>query len=32
MKAVTLSHYLPIDDPQSLQDVALPMPVPTGRD
>lgn len=32
MKAVALTHYLPIDDPQSLLDVELPDPVATGHD
>ncbi len=32
MKAVALTRYLPIDDPQSFQDVQLPQPVPKGRD
>jgi NADPH:quinone reductase len=32
MKAVALTRYLPIDDPQSFQDVQLPEPVPMGRD
>ena len=32
MKAVGLTRYLPIDDPQSLIDVELPEPRPTGRD
>lgn len=32
MKAVALTRYLPINDPQSFQDVQLPQPVPTGRD
>lgn len=32
MKAVGLTHYLPISDPQSLIDIDLPKPVPTGRD
>jgi len=32
MKAVGLTHYLPISDPQSLLDVELPKPTPTGRD
>lgn len=32
MKAVALTHYLPISDPQSLFDVDLPKPVPTERD
>jgi NADPH:quinone reductase len=32
MKAVALTRYLPIDDPQSFQDVQLPQPVPQGRD
>jgi zinc-binding alcohol dehydrogenase family protein len=32
MKAVGLTRYLPIDDPESLVDVALPDPVVSGRD
>ncbi|MBA8883970.1 zinc-binding alcohol dehydrogenase family protein [Dokdonella fugitiva] len=32
MKAVALTRYLPIDDPQSLVDVELPRPEPHGRD
>lgn len=32
MKAVALTHYLPIDDPQSLIDVDLPKPVPGEHD
>ncbi|HEY0199136.1 MAG TPA: zinc-binding alcohol dehydrogenase family protein [Rhodanobacter sp.] len=33
MKAVALTRYLPIDDPQSLVDVELPKPsAPTGHD
>jgi len=32
MKAVALTRYLPIDDPQSLFDVELPTPAPGGRD
>lgn len=33
MKAVALTRYLPIDDPQSLVDVELPKPdAPTGYD
>jgi NADPH:quinone reductase len=32
MKAVGLTHYLPIDDPNSLQDVELPVPTPGPRD
>lgn len=33
MKAVALTRYLPIDDPQSLLDVELPMPpAPTAHD
>ncbi|MGN6518483.1 MAG: zinc-binding alcohol dehydrogenase family protein [Dokdonella sp.] len=32
MKAVALTRYLPIDDPQSLVDVELPRPEPQGRD
>jgi NADPH2:quinone reductase len=32
MKAVALTHYLPIDDPNSLLDVELPKPVPAAHD
>jgi zinc-binding alcohol dehydrogenase family protein len=32
MKAVGLTRYLPISDPQSLLDVELPRPAPVGRD
>ena len=32
MKAVALTRYLPIDDPQSLVDVELPTPQARGRD
>jgi NADPH:quinone reductase len=32
MKAVALTRYLPISDPESLVDVELPDPTPTGRD
>lgn len=32
MKAVALTHYLPISDPQSLFDVELPKPSPEGHD
>jgi len=32
MKAIALTRYLPIDDPQSLQDVELPQPVASGFD
>lgn len=32
MKAVGLTRYLPIEDPQSLQDLELPKPEPTGHD
>jgi NADPH2:quinone reductase len=32
MKAVALTRYLPIDDPQSLFDTELPKPSPAGRD
>ncbi|WP_414451814.1 zinc-binding alcohol dehydrogenase family protein [Burkholderia sp. 22PA0099] len=32
MKAIALTRYLPIDDPQSLVDVDLPKPEATGRD
>jgi NADPH2:quinone reductase len=32
MKAIALTRYLPISDPESLQDVELPKPVASGRD
>lgn len=32
MKAVGLTRYLPIDDPQSLLDIELPRPEPAGHD
>ncbi|MGJ7901921.1 zinc-binding alcohol dehydrogenase family protein [Lysobacter sp. 1R34A] len=32
MKAVALTRYLPIDDPQSLLDVELPAPSASGHD
>ena len=32
MKAVGLTRYLPIDDPQSLFDIELPRPVARGHD
>ncbi|KWH16095.1 NADPH:quinone reductase [Burkholderia territorii] len=32
MKAVGLTRYLPVDDPQALVDVELPQPVPGPRD
>jgi zinc-binding alcohol dehydrogenase family protein len=32
MKAVALTHYLPISDTQSLFDTELPKPVPIGHD
>lgn len=32
MKAVALTRYLPITDPESLVDATLPDPKPTGRD
>jgi NADPH2:quinone reductase len=32
MKAVGLFRYLPIDNPESLLDVELPVPRATGRD
>ena len=32
MKAIALTRYLPIDDPQSLQDIELPRPVASGFD
>jgi NADPH2:quinone reductase len=32
MKAVGLYRYLPIEHPDSLVDVELPAPTPSGRD
>lgn len=32
MKAVALTRYLPVDDPDVFVDVELPMPVPAGHD
>lgn len=32
MKAVALTHYLPISDPQSLFDTELPTPLPAAHD
>lgn len=32
MKAVGLTHYLPVDHPNAFVDVELPKPVPEGRD
>jgi NADPH2:quinone reductase len=32
MKAVALTHYLPLDQPESLFDTELPVPLPQGRD
>lgn len=32
MKAVALTHYLPMSDPNSFLDVDLPKPVASGRD
>ena len=32
MKAVALTHYLPIENPNALIDVNLPKPVASGRD
>ena len=32
MKAVALTHYLPISDPEALVDVELPKPTPLDRD
>jgi zinc-binding alcohol dehydrogenase family protein len=32
MKAVGLTRYLPVSDPESLLDVTLPDPVPAGHD
>jgi len=32
MKAVALTHYLPVSDPNAFLDVDLPKPTPSGRD
>jgi len=32
MKAVALTQYLPVDDPNAFLDVDLPKPAPTGHD
>ena len=32
MKAVGLTHYLPIDNPNAFVDAELPKPQPSGRD
>lgn len=32
MKAVALTHYLPIDNPEAFVDVELPVPEPAGHD
>jgi len=32
MKAIGLTRYLPIDNPESLMDVELPKPLPNGHD
>ena len=32
MKAVALTHYLPVENPKAFLDVDLPKPVPSGRD
>lgn len=32
MKAIALTRYLPIDDPQSLVDIELPTPQPSAHD
>lgn len=32
MKAIGYQHCLPVEDPQSLIDFELPMPVAVGRD
>jgi zinc-binding alcohol dehydrogenase family protein len=32
VKAVALTHYLPVSDPQSLFDTELPTPLPTAHD
>lgn len=32
MKAIGFTHYLPVSDPTSLQDIDIPTPTPGGRD
>ncbi len=32
MKAVALTHYLPVEDPNAFLDMNLPKPTPSGRD
>ena len=32
MKAVALTHYLPVENPNAFLDVELPKPIATGRD
>ncbi len=32
MKAIALTRYLPIENPESLVDVELDKPTPTGHD
>ena len=32
MKAIALTHYLPISNPESLMDVEIDKPTPAGRD
>jgi len=32
MKAVALTHYLPVEDPNAFLDIELPTPTPSGRD
>lgn len=32
MKAIGFTHYLPISNPDSLQDIDIPTPTPKGRD
>lgn len=32
MKAIGLTRYLPISNPESLTDVQIPKPIPTGKD
>ncbi|MET4805389.1 zinc-binding alcohol dehydrogenase family protein [Limibacillus sp. MBR-115] len=32
MKAVALTHYLPVEDPNAFLDINLPKPTPSGRD
>ena len=32
MKAIALTRYLPISDPESLMDIEIDKPVPAGHD